>query len=190
MCRPSGRGKDRRLIPLIIDLSQSSPFLHVSLRRSWLASYTISVSREESFRYNNSASDSNFVGVLLLDMSKAFDTVSHQKLLNDLSSIGCGSAVINWFCSYLSHRSQRVRFHDSHTLWKVVSRESPREAVCHHSSLISLCETSLTTPNRTRYNLLTTRLAQKRIIPFKLLRRNFSTATWALRTSATPAGSC
>src|SRR3989442_9559718 len=65
MCRPSGRGKDRRLIPLIIDLSQSSPFLLVSLRRSWLASYTISVSREESFRYNNSASD-NVLAVNLL----------------------------------------------------------------------------------------------------------------------------
>src|SRR3989442_14085454 len=126
MCRPSGRGKDRRLIPLIIDLSQSSPFLHVSLRRSWLASYTISVSREESFRYNNSASDSNFVGALLLDMTKAFDTVPHQQLLNDLSSIGCGSAVINWFFSYLSHRSQRVKFQDSHAPWKDVSRGVPQ----------------------------------------------------------------
>ena len=59
-------------------------------------------------------------------MTKAFDTVPHQQLLNDLSSIGCGSAVINWFFSYLSHRSQRVKFQDSHAPWKDVSRGVPQ----------------------------------------------------------------
>ena len=66
------------------------------------------------------------MGALLLDMSKAFDTVSHQQLLNDLSSIGCGSSVINWFYSYLAHRSQRVRVQDSDTPWKEVSRGVPQ----------------------------------------------------------------
>ena len=48
------------------------------------------------------------VGSLLIDLSKAFDTVSHQQLLNDLSEIGCSTMVCNWFCSYLSGREQRV----------------------------------------------------------------------------------
>ena len=65
------------------------------------------------------------VGSLLIDLSKAFDTVSHQQLLNDLLEIGCSMAVCNWFYSYLSEREQRVTRGAEATEWKKVTRGVP-----------------------------------------------------------------
>ena len=49
--------------------------------------------------------------VLLLDLSAAFDTVDHQKLLSILyNEIGiCGMNVLKWFKSYLTGRCQKVK---------------------------------------------------------------------------------
>ena len=41
--------------------------------------------------------EGKIVGSLLIDLSKAFDMVSHQQLLGDLQEIGCGQEVCQWF---------------------------------------------------------------------------------------------
>ena len=48
------------------------------------------------------------VTALFLDLSKAFDTVSHSKLLDKLVSYGIKEIEYSWFCDYLFNRSQRV----------------------------------------------------------------------------------
>ena len=49
-----------------------------------------------------------FVGALLIDLSKAIDSVSHQKLMLGLAEIGCSSQALTWFVNYLTNRVQRV----------------------------------------------------------------------------------
>ena len=49
-----------------------------------------------------------YVVSLFLDLSKAFDTVNHQILLNKLKCYGLQQSEYNWFQSYLSNRKQQV----------------------------------------------------------------------------------
>ena len=48
----------------------------------------------------------NMVGMVLIDLQKAFDTVDHDILLDKLRAIGVSS--VSWFESYLSNRTQCV----------------------------------------------------------------------------------
>lgn len=48
------------------------------------------------------------VGVVFIDLRKAFDTVDHQTLLTDLSKLGFTNEALDWMASYLKGRTQRV----------------------------------------------------------------------------------
>lgn len=67
-----------------------------------------------------------FAGAILIDLSKAFDSVPHQLLLLELFKIGCSLDVVEWFQSYLSCREQRVVQANEVTEWKSVSRGFPQ----------------------------------------------------------------
>jgi len=44
--------------------------------------------------------------IIYLDLAKAFDSVSHKRLIFKLSHYGISSPVLNWFKDYLKDRSQ------------------------------------------------------------------------------------
>ena len=52
--------------------------------------------------------DGNMVGVMMIDLSAAFDMVDHPLLLDKLRLFGLGEPAIQWFQSYLSGRTQSV----------------------------------------------------------------------------------
>ena len=52
--------------------------------------------------------ENNTVGVVLLDLTKAFDLVSHKILLQKLRSYKFDNQSLAWFNSYLSDRTQQV----------------------------------------------------------------------------------
>ena len=52
--------------------------------------------------------EGNKIDVIYLDFSKAFDKVSHKKLLYKVADLGINGNILNWLGNYLSGRKQRV----------------------------------------------------------------------------------
>ena len=46
--------------------------------------------------------------IIFADLSNAFDTINHQKILEKLRVYGLTESSINWYASYLSKRAQFV----------------------------------------------------------------------------------
>ena len=49
-----------------------------------------------------------YVGVIIVDIRKAFDTVQFQLLVDELAAVGIKSKALSWFCNYLYGRENRV----------------------------------------------------------------------------------
>uniref|UniRef100_A0A3Q3LX40 Reverse transcriptase domain-containing protein n=1 Tax=Mastacembelus armatus TaxID=205130 RepID=A0A3Q3LX40_9TELE len=76
------------------------------------------------------AADSGLVSILiLLDLTAAFDTISHNILLHRLASIGIAGSVLSWFTSYLSDRTQSVHLQNFHSQPSTVSSGVPQGSV-------------------------------------------------------------
>lgn len=67
-----------------------------------------------------------YVGVLLIDLSKAFDSINHGQLLQELQHIGCTQQSIQWFSSFFSGRQQRVKAGESTAGWHSVNKGVPQ----------------------------------------------------------------
>jgi len=50
----------------------------------------------------------SIVAGVFMDLSKAFDSISHIKIIKKLNNIGVKNSFLNWFSSYLTNRSQYV----------------------------------------------------------------------------------
>ncbi len=55
------------------------------------------------------------VDVAYLDIAKAFDSVSHKKLIEKLKYYGISGRLVDWVEAWLSDRCQRVRVNDSYS---------------------------------------------------------------------------
>ena len=51
-----------------------------------------------------------YTGIASLDLSKAYDSISHSLLLHKLSELGLAEESLKWIDSYLSNRKQRTKF--------------------------------------------------------------------------------
>ena len=67
--------------------------------------------------------------MVLLDLSKAFDSIDHRILLHKLVNVGASPMVIKWFESYLSGRNQVVRVGSSLSSQRPVTHGVPQGAV-------------------------------------------------------------
>ena len=78
----------------------------------------------------NDALDNHLhVIVCFVDFSKAFDTLNHKILLNDLESLGVRGHVNKWFKSYLENRHYVVKIEDEYSEKKEIKRGVPQGSV-------------------------------------------------------------
>ena len=69
------------------------------------------------------------VDTIYTDFSKAFDRVSHTKLLSKILSFGIKGNIANWIKDFLSERYQRVRVEGSLSDWTIVKSGVPQGSV-------------------------------------------------------------
>jgi len=60
------------------------------------------------------------VDVIYLDFQKAFDKVTHKRLIARLEEIGIQGNLLNWIREWLKGRKQRVVIHGKASQWRVV----------------------------------------------------------------------
>ena len=67
--------------------------------------------------------------LILLDFSKAFDCVPHQRLLHKLNYYGISGPTLYWIKSFLSDRTQHVSINGSHSALANVTSGVPQGSV-------------------------------------------------------------
>ena len=62
--------------------------------------------------------DGGFAGAIMMDLSKAFDTINHELLIAKLEAYGFEENSLNTVHSYLSDRWQRTKVNTSFSSWR------------------------------------------------------------------------
>ena len=79
--------------------------------KKWFSTETSLIHTTDAFL--KGIDDKKLIACMLLNMSKAFDSVDHQILLPKKQSVGASTSALKWFNSYLTNRYQIVRIHSS-----------------------------------------------------------------------------
>ena len=69
------------------------------------------------------------VDIIYTDFCKAFDTVSHSRLLQKLNGLGIRSKIWTWIKEFLQGRKQKVQVHESFSEWELVRSGVPHGSV-------------------------------------------------------------
>ena len=67
-----------------------------------------------------------FADTVYIDLAKAFDTVSHNKLLYKLHKYCITGNILQWFSSYLNNRKQRVKLCNTFSSYSGVTSGVPQ----------------------------------------------------------------
>ena len=70
-----------------------------------------------------------FVGAVLTDLSKAFDSIPHDLLIAKMHAYGFSKNSLVFFYSYLKRRKQNVRINSTHSIFQLLLSGLPQESI-------------------------------------------------------------
>ena len=80
-------------------------------------------------RLKKSLDNGRINGIVLTDLSKAFDCISHELLIAKLSAYGFSTKSLNLIRDYLCERKQRTKIGESYSMWHEIVYGVPQGSV-------------------------------------------------------------
>ena len=102
-----------------------SPYL-CGYRKRFNAQYALLAMIE---KWKKCLDGNGFAGAILMDLSKAFDTINHELLIAKLEAYGFDSCALEIVQSYLSDRWQRTKVNTSFSTWRELLCGVPQGSV-------------------------------------------------------------
>ena len=102
-----------------------SPFL-CGYRKGYNAQYALTAMIE---KWKKSLDNKGIAGAILMDLSKAFDTINHELLIAKLGAYGFDESALTIIANYLSDRWQRTKINTSFSTWMELLKGVPQGSV-------------------------------------------------------------
>ena len=80
-------------------------------------------------KWKQSLDNKGYAGGILMDLSKAFDTINHQLLIAKLHAYGFDKSALTLMLSYLSNRWQRPKINLCFSSWSELVQGVPQGSV-------------------------------------------------------------
>ena len=102
-----------------------SPYL-CGYRKGYNAQHALVLLLE---KWKASLDKNGFAGAILMDLSKAFDTINHELLITKLHAYGLDKNALSIMLSYFSDRWQRTKIDTSFSSWSELMEGVPQGSV-------------------------------------------------------------
>ena len=80
-------------------------------------------------KWKNAVDKGKILGALLTDLSKAFDSLSHDLLIAKLNACGFSLPALKLVHSYLSNRKQRTKINTAYSSWEEILFGVPQGSI-------------------------------------------------------------
>ena len=80
-------------------------------------------------KWRSAVDNKKTFGVLLIDLSKAFDCLSHELLLAKLHAYGFSIPALRLVYSYLKNRKQRTKINSAYSYWEEILFGVPQGSI-------------------------------------------------------------
>jgi hypothetical protein len=88
--------------------------------------------------WRNALEKNQYVAAVLMDLSKAFDCLPHDILLDKLSAYGMSTDSVSLLESYLSNRKQQIKINGILSSWSDIQKGVPQGSILSLYLLMSL----------------------------------------------------